>query len=404
LIIPFVIALLIVACSPREGTGNVVLNDSKLDNAPVINDVTGTVNSTNGTIAQPSNASNATADRAAPKRYTVEGTEGELIELKPQAYDPDGDRLFYTFAKPFDGYGRWQTKIGDAGRYTVAIGVSDGKLTSTESVDVIVRRANRPPTISCKDVTLDEGEMIDLHKACSITDEEGDDVIVTYSGWMGSWRYQTAFGDAGSHIVTITASDKQNNQVLHTVAQNVTVNVRHVNRAPAFSGSFPTAITATENDVITLPKEMISDPDHDALTITFSAPFDQNGVWRTKLGDAGSYDVDVVANDGQTTTKRTVHVDVKMLNTPPVLKYIPDITVNEGDTVRIPISAYDREGDKLTTTISGWLTNDTYKTTYDDAGNYTVKVTVSDGVYNTTQIVHITVNDVNRAPVFVMPA
>ncbi|HIH23542.1 TPA: hypothetical protein HA251_00755 [Candidatus Woesearchaeota archaeon] len=93
-----------------------------------------------------------------------------------------------------------------------------------------------------------------------------------------------------------------------------------------------------------------------------------------------------------------------MLNTAPVLKTISDVTVKEGETIKLPISAIDREGDKLITTISGWMTGDTYKTTYDDAGSYTVKVTVTDGVFNTTQVVKVTVIDQNRPPVFVVPA
>jgi hypothetical protein len=221
---------------------------------------------------------------------------------------------------------------------------------------------------------------------------------------MSSWKYQTSYDDAGSHQVTISASDRHKGQTLHTVMKNVTVTVKNVNRAPVFSKDFPAEISATENDVITLPKNMASDPDKDPVTLTFSPPFDVNGVWKTKIGDAGSFDVDVVASDGQTTAKRTVHVKVGLLNTPPVLKTIPDITVKEGETVKLPISATDREGDKLTTIISGWMTSDTYKTTFEDAGTYTVKVTVTDGVFSTSQVVQVTVTDVNRPPVFVSPA
>jgi len=41
-----------------------------------------------------------------------------------------------------------------------------------------------------------------------------------------------------------------------------------------------------------------------------------------------------------------------------------------------------------------------YQTTYDDAGEYVVTVTVSDGFYDISQEVTVTVNDVNRPPVF----
>ncbi|NQU98524.1 hypothetical protein HQ533_03585, partial [Candidatus Woesearchaeota archaeon] len=43
---------------------------------------------------------------------------------------------------------------------------------------------------------------------------------------------------------------------------------------------------------------------------------------------------------------------------------------------------------------------ETYLTTFEDAGEYTVNVTVSDDELSTTQTVDIVVNDMNRPPVF----
>jgi hypothetical protein len=184
----------------------------------------------------------------------------------------------------------------------------------------------------------------------------------------------------------------------------VTITVQNTTRPPVFDAAFPSVITATENDIVTIPTISITDPDRDKVTITYSPPFDANGVWKTKIGDAGSYDIDVVASDGETTVKKTVTVRIGLLNTAPTLRTIPDVTVEEGETVKLQVSATDREGDPLTTTITGWMTSDTYRTTYDDAGNYTAKVIVTDGTFTTEQIVRITVIDVNRPPVFVTPA
>jgi PKD repeat protein len=384
-----IFAALLVACTPTPAEQNTTPTGDVAAGIP------------------PATPSETPAAQAAPEKpalYTVEGIEGDLIQLKPEAVDPDGERVVYSFTSPFDTNGRWQTKIGDEGTYNVVVGASDGKATTTETVKVIVHRANRPSVIECKPITVNEGDIVNLHDRCTITDEDDKEVIVTYSGWMGSWRYQTTYDDAGTHTVTITASDKRQGKVLHTVTKDVTITVKDVNRPPVFSDKFPAQISGVENDVITLPASMVTDPDGNPLTITYSSPFDKSGVWKTKIGDAGTYDVDVAASDGTSTMKKTVKVKIAMLNTPPVLKTIPDITVKEGETIKLPISAHDREGDKLTTTISGWMTGDTYKTTYDDAGNYTVKVTVTDGEFNTSQVVHITVLDVNRPPVFIVPA
>jgi hypothetical protein len=395
-----VLALLVVACVPPAEPNDTLSNFTNDSVAPSVPEVE-------------SPEMNTTPNEPVSVYYTVEGTEGDLIQLKPDAIDPDGDRVTFSFTAPFNAQGQWQTQIGDEGEHFVAVGASDGKSTTMETVQVNIFRANRAPVIDCNEIVVNEGEMVDLHQMCKVSDEDDEKVIVTYGGWMDSWRYETTFEDAGTHYVTITASDRKVTQTkeggveektLHTVVQNVTVTVKNVNRPPVFLVDFPDTVNGVENDIITIPRELITDPDHDPVTVTYSSPFGPDGIWRTKLGDAGSYDVDVVASDGENTIKKTVHVVIGLLNTQPVLKEIPDITVKEGETVRLPISATDREGDQLTTTISGWMSSDMYKTTYEDAGSYTVKVTVSDGEYEATQIVHVTVVDVNRPPVFVTPA
>jgi hypothetical protein len=398
-IIP-VLLLLLVACVPQ---GELSGNDT---GAPATIPPTAPEAPT-APVETPDTAAPVEAAPAVPEKpaiYTVEGTEGDMINLKPEAIDPDGDKILYSFTLPFNKEGRWQTKIGDEGKYTITVGASDGKSTTTENVLVVVKRANRAPTVECKSVVVNEGEQVDLHQSCTVADEDDTEVVVMYGGWMSSWRYTTTFEDAGTHTVTITASDKRKGEVLHTVIKDVTVTVKNVNRAPVFTDDFPTLVTGIENDVITLPKLKISDPDGDKVTVTYSAPFGPDGVWKTKIGDAGTYDVDVVATDGEVTAKKTVTIKIGLLNTAPTLKKIGSITVKEGETVKIPVSATDREGDKLTTTISGWMTADSYKTTYEDAGSYTVKVSVTDGEFTTDEIVTVTVVDQNRPPVFVTPA
>ena len=346
-----------------------------------------------------------TPDTSLPALYTVTYTEGDLVQLKPVAIDPDGTEVTYTFTPPVDADGSWQTRIGDEGEYRVAVGASDGKSQTVETVLVQILRANRPPVIDCgAGVTVQETETVDLHDACTVTDEDDSEVVVTYSGWMTGWRYDTTYDDAGEHTVTITASDRRQGENLHTVKLDVPVRVTDRNREPVFDDAFPQKLRATENEVVSIPTGQIADLDGDTITVTYRAPFNAQGVWRTALGDAGAYDVDVVASDGKTSAKRTVRVEIALLNTAPVLAELKPITVEEGETITLPISATDREGDKLTVDITGWMDSDTYQTTYDDAGEYTVKVTVTDGVLSTSQVVPITVVDVNRPPVFVTPA
>jgi dipeptidyl aminopeptidase/acylaminoacyl peptidase len=106
-----------------------------------------------------------------------------------------------------------------------------------------------------------------------------------------------------------------------------------------------------------------------------------------------------------------------LLNTPR-LNSAPLITgtnspviVNEGEMVQIIVNAFDPDGDPLTYYINDsrfdvngntftWLTD------FNDAGNYSFTVTVSDGDLNDTAVVDVEVINVNRPPqiVFFSPA
>jgi hypothetical protein len=329
--------------------------------------------------------------------FTVTKTEGELIdlnELNLVAEDPDGDPIEYTFSEPFNENGRWQTNIGDEGKYLVTITASDGELTTSEDIQIVVTRANRPPVIECPEMlTVMEGDTVNLD--CNIYDEEGDAILVGYDGWMQSSSYETTYDDAGEYIVFVRASDKVNK-----ASVKIDVVVEDVNRPPMIDDIED--ITLMETETVQITPE-VSDPDGDIVTVSFSAPLDENGEWMTVDGDAGVHEVTVYADDGTDETTLDVMITVTNINTAPVLKEMDDIEVDEGETIVLPINAYDPEGDELTIIVSGWMDSEEYETTYDDAGEYDVTVTVSDGVLSASQDVHIIVNNVNRPPVFRRP-
>ncbi len=341
----------------------------------------------------------ATPAAANATGFTVTKTEGDLVILAPQAYDPDGDAVTYTFSAPFDSLGRWQTGYGDAGEYHVTVTATDPHgASAVEQVTVIIRHADRKPVLHCpRGVVVREGQTVRI--GCTADDYENGTVTLTYYGWMTADNYTTTYQDAGSHTVTVKAVDEAG----LSAEQDVTVTVQDVNRPPVFPADYPTRIEAQEGDIITLPTADVTDPDGQRVSFTFSSPFDSKGVWRTGQGDAGTWPVEVVASDGFSSATARVEVVVRQLNTPPVLQPIPDVRVHEGETITLPLHATDREGGNLTYTVTGWMTSPTYTTTYDDAGTYTTKVTVSDGQFSDSQVVHITVLDTDRPPVFTVP-
>ncbi|MEK6823190.1 MAG: Ig-like domain-containing protein [Nanoarchaeota archaeon] len=320
-------------------------------------------------------------------------TEGDLVVFPNlNASDPDGDKITFTFEKPLDKSGKWQTKAGDAGEYPITITASDGKNTVTQKVLITVKAANRAPLITGPNaINAKEGENVVLNQ--EFNDPDGDKVAVTYGGWMTEPIKKTTFNDAGDHDVTVKASDGKLSSV-----KNVTVKVANTNRAPAI-GTL-TAISATEGDKVVIVPQA-SDPDGDKTSFIFSKPLDDRGVWQTKAGDAGAYTVNVTVSDGALTDSASVKITVAKLNQAPLISGLSDVTVDEGQTVTLSPKVSDPDGDKVTLVYSGWMTSATKATSYGDSGTYEVTLTASDTAGNSAKkTISVTVNDQNRPPQF----
>jgi len=107
----------------------------------------------------------------------------------------------------------------------------------------------------------------------------------------------------------------------------------------------------------------------------------------------------IVASKGIRATQN-VDISVKDINRAPVLEDIEPITINEGETLKIVPNAYDLDGDKVSLSYSGFIDTDTFKSGFDDAGAYFVKVTASDGLLETSKFVQINIQQSNRMPLF----
>ncbi|MFH0868148.1 MAG: hypothetical protein V1831_02455 [Candidatus Woesearchaeota archaeon] len=168
-----------------------------------------------------------------------------------------------------------------------------------------------------------------------------------------------------------------------------------------------TVIIVEETELVSLvPKA--EDPDKDVLTFTFTSPLDANGEWQTNYGDAGEYTVTATASDSLLTASKEVLIIVNRKEEAPVLEsFKPESTIveiGETDIVSFKVIVSDLNNDEL---IYSWkldgieIGNDDsieYLTTYEDSGAHTVKVSVSDGMFDTEKIWSITVNNVNREP------
>ena len=157
--------------------------------------------------------------------------EGELVKLSIKASDDDKDTLEYTYSKPLNEKGEWQTAKGDKGEYPVTISVGDGKTVSKTKILVIVKSPNEAPIVNILGtLEIEEGQTVTL--TVNATDPENDKLNITVSndkfkkdGNKFSW--QTGYEDAGTYTVKFDVRDAEN-----VVKDSVEVKVKDLNRAP----------------------------------------------------------------------------------------------------------------------------------------------------------------------------
>lgn len=167
----------------------------------------------------------------------IEVYEGDMVTVSAKAIDADKedkDAITYAYTgASLSADGKWQTKVGDAGTYKVKLSASDGKDSDEESFTIVVKLKNKAPSIKpmadmtgTNSITVGKGQTKTINLEPSVTDEDGDKVTITYSGWMTSSTKTLTQDDAGLHTVTITASDGK---------EEKSINVKiEVNRPPEF--------------------------------------------------------------------------------------------------------------------------------------------------------------------------
>ncbi|MBU2625541.1 MAG: hypothetical protein KKG33_08265, partial [candidate division Zixibacteria bacterium] len=126
---------------------------------------------------------------------------------------------------------------------------------------------------------------------------------------------------------------------------------------------------------------------------------------------SGPYNVRFIASDGALADTEVVAITVSHVNLAPVLAGIGAQVVDEGANLNIGISASDADGTIPTLTAENIPTNATFVDnangtgTFDfnpdftQSGPYNVRFIASDGALADTEVVAITVNNVNLAPI-----
>lgn len=183
---------------------------------------------------------------------TVDGREGQLLELVLNATDPDGDPLIYwadnlppgAVFDPAQHVLQWTPAFDAAGTYPdVRLFVSDGLHDVSRSFTLIIAPGNQAPTLTRPaDRTVREGDLVRIQLAAH--DFEGDPLSfsslklpsgATLHPTTGVFEWTPAFTQHGVYEIPFTVSDGK-----HSKTQTTTITVLNVNAPPTFEamGSF----------------------------------------------------------------------------------------------------------------------------------------------------------------------
>jgi len=249
--------------------------------------------------------------------------ETDMVSLEAQAEDPDADELEFKYTTPLNDIGQWQTNYGDAGEYTVTISVSDGTLSDSQDVLIIVNRKEESPTIDAfepEELRLEATEDSQIEFGIDASDLNDDDLVYSWLldeeevSTSRNFLYDINFDAAGEHTIKVVVTDG-----LLETTKVWSIEVLNVNRLPELDEIAD--VTVKETDTVIIEPNAY-DPDGQEMIYTISEPVGDDGVWDTTYDDAGEYSIVVTASDGEDEVSQTVVITVENVNRAPVIKDI----------------------------------------------------------------------------------
>lgn len=333
----------------------------------------------------------------------LEVNEGDFVRLVPKAIDADLDKITYSFSKPIDAKGEWQTTYNDEGEYSITITASDGKEKTTKTVLLRVLHKNQAPIIIQNKINTSETKTIDLKLV--VNDPDNDTLEYNFpQPFNNNGIYTTNYSDAGDRIVKFNVTDGE-----FTVPARIAIHIEDVNQPPSIIDIFPkgSAINEKEGNPINFHVSM-SDENPEKLTILWmwdnkSISDKMNGTYTIGYEEAGNHTLKFTASDGFNSTEKEWNVTVENTNRAPIIAY-STIDAEEGDKIILDLPKADEDNQTINYTFSGPFSSiGEWQTTYDDAGIHNATITASDGELTTSKTINITIRDVDRAPILTLP-
>jgi len=366
--------------------------------------------------------------------FTATATDPDDSNLSPESsaltYSLGLDAPSGASIDPTTGLFAWAVPVMyPLGVMTFTVQVTDAALpplTASQAVTVtveVMEQTNTPPVLDpIGNKMVDEESRLVF--TLSATDPDLSALVYSAAGLpVGAifdetsgffdWTPSETQGGA-DYVMTFSVNDGE-----FSDSEMITITVNEVNKAPALDPIVNQ--TVNEGDLLAFSISA-SDADDPVQLLTYSATdlplgatFDlltQEFVWTpTEVQGPGSYDVTFSVSDGVVTTSQLVTITVNEVNVAPVLGPIGNKTVNEETELRLTISGSDVDDPFQTLVYSAaglplgatfdpltqefvWTPSETQ-----GPGSYAVTFSVTDGVVTTSELVTITVNEVNVAPV-----
>ncbi|MFQ5559246.1 MAG: DUF2341 domain-containing protein, partial [Nitrospinota bacterium] len=209
----------------------------------------------------------------------------------------------------------------------------------------------------------------------------------------------------GLHPVEVTANDGKGG----TFTQRYEITITAPPRFAPLSHQ-----TIREGETLSFTVTAI-DPDTDLLSI-YAPGLPENALFFDSgngsgefyfypdLSQAGTYEVQFIADDGLTRSFASVSITVENINQGPVLAAIQNQNVQIGETLSFSITATDSDNDSLLFTSSGLPLNSnlvdnrngtasfTFTPNETQAGEHLIEITVSDGEFSDSDVFSVHVN------------
>lgn len=238
---------------------------------------------------------------------TLTLNEGETLRLEPIATDPDGDKLKYSYSGFTNTKGRY---IGydEEGKYYATVLVSDGYLSDSENISLIIKDTNRAPILKLiSDIAVDENKSIEFK--IYATDPDGDSIKFlvenapnTSSLVNGTFTWIPDFDtvideDKKDFTLTFIVSDNKIN-----AKRNMTIRIYDKNRAPIITNTGPEALINIYKNKIVDFKVIAGDLDNNNLTYTWKfgvfEKYTGDNIHRRRFTIPGTKPVQVIVSDG----------------------------------------------------------------------------------------------------------